>query len=167
MLSIALVFAASAVEQLAPAKQGKIQCLAPIASTKTCDSLTKITEVAPGSYRYDAESLIDADGPVIAIERGMISVQGNRFCETVRLSDATRLNFKVDGVPASAAQAAQYRALYRQKIAPIAGQSFCSDIGPEEGGFHEVQAYLGARAVPGLNYAMKWVGPNDGWKVAP
>ena len=168
MLSIALVLAAaSAAEQLAPAKQGKIQCLAPIESTKTCDSLTKVTEVAPGRYTYDSESLLDADGPVIVSEHGTATVQGNRFCETVRVADANRLSFKVSGVPANAAQTARYRSLYRQKMALIAGQTLCSSIGPEEDGFHEVQAYLGTRAVPGLNYSMKWVGPNDGWKVAP
>lgn len=167
MLSIALVFTASVAEQLAPARQGKLQCLSPIASTKTCDSLSKITQVAPGRYAYEAEILLDADGPVIVVERGTITVQGSKSCETVRLAELSRLKFKVAGVPASATETARYRTQFKQKFAPLAGQVICSSIGPEEEGAHEVETYLDGRHVVGMDYSMMWVNPNEGWKVAP
>ena len=167
MLSIALVIAASVAQQMAPASQGKLQCLSPIESSKTCDSLSKISQVAPGRYRYEAELLYDADGPVLVTERGVVTIQGAKICETIRLPQIDTYTFKVGGVPATTAQTARYRAHFKKTFAPLAGQSLCSTITPEEDGLHAIESYVGGRRVPGLDYSMKWVSPNDGWKVGP
>jgi hypothetical protein len=167
MLSLPLVLAASISQQMAPASQGKLQCLSPIESMKTCDSLSKITQVAPGQYRYEAQILLDADGPVIATERGTLSVQGAKVCEKVRLSNLDTMTFRVAGAPASAAETSRYRTEFKRKFAIIAGQMICNTIAPEDDGVHEVETFIAGRRVHGLDYSMKWVGPGDGWKVAP
>jgi hypothetical protein len=167
MFSLLLVLAASISQQMAPASQGKLQCLSPIESMKTCDSLSRITQVAPGQYRYEAQILLDADGPVVATEHGTLAVQGSKICEKVRLSNLDTMTFKVAGAPASAAETARYRTDFKRKFAVIAGQMICNTIAPEEDGLHEVETFIAGRRVSGLDYSMKWVDPGDGWKVAP
>ena len=167
MFSIALLFAASSVaEQMAPAKQGMLQCQSPIPSTKTCDSLSKVTQVAPGSYRFESEIMLDADGPVLASERNTTTVQGDKVCEPIRLADINKWTFTVAGRPATAAQASGFRVLLKERLGPINGVTLCTSIVPD-GDMHLVQAFVGSRRLEAGDYSMKWVGPNDGWKVAP
>ena len=167
MPGLSLLLAASISQQMAPASQGKLQCLSPIESMKTCDSLSRITQVAPGHYRYEAQILLDADRPVVATERGTLTVQGAKICEKVRLSNLDSMTFRVAGAPASAAETNRYRSDFKRKFAVIAGQTICNTIAPEEDGSHEVETFVAGRRIPGLDYSMKWVSPNDGWKVAP
>lgn len=168
MFSIALLFAASSVaEQMAPAKQGLLQCQSPIPSTKTCDSMTKVTQIAPGSYRLDNRILIDADGPVVLIEHATASVVGTKLCETVRLSEIDRFGVEIGGRSATPAERARYRSDIKQKLSLIAGRTVCSSIVPDGDGMHLVEASISGQRIPAADYSMKWVGPNDGWKVAP
>lgn len=167
MLSLALVFAASVAEQMAPAKQGMLQCQSPISSMKTCDSLSKVSQVGPDRYRFESEIMLDADGPVLATERNTTTVHGTKVCEPVRLAEINNWTFKVAGAPAGPAQVARFRAVLKQRLAPLSGQTLCTAIVPDEEGMYTVQAFMGGRRVEALDYSMKWVSPNDGWKVAP
>lgn len=168
MLSIAFAFLATSVaEQMAPAKKGLLQCQSPIGSTKTCDSISRVTQVSSGSYRFENEILIDADGPVILLERAIATVQGNKLCETVRLAEIDKFAIFINGKPATSAERARYRANIKEKFAPIAGRTICTSVVPDEDGLQTVEASISGQRLPILDYTMKWVGPNDGWKVAP
>ena len=168
MLSIAFLVAASSVaDQMAPAKQGMVQCQSPDVLFKTCDSLSKVSQIGPDLYRIESEMLVDPDGPVVITEISTVSVQGIQVCDTVRLAEIDQWDVKVAGVPTTAAQAARHRSRIKRQLAFLSGQSICTTVVPGEQNMHNVQATIGGRRVPAFDYAMKWVSPDEGWKVAP
>jgi hypothetical protein len=168
MLSIALVLAAASVtKQMAPAKQGMVQCHMPDVLFKTCTALTKVWQVGPDSFRFESEIAIDPDGPIVVTERNTVRVQGTQACETVRLSAIDSWPVKIAGAPASPAQAARVRAALKRKFAPLSGKVTCYAIVPNDQQMETVQTSIGGKRTPALDYAMKWVSPKDSWTVAP
>ena len=168
MLGLALVMAAASVaDQMAPAKQGMVQCHMPDVLFKTCTALSKVWQVGPDSYRFESEIAIDPDGPVVVTERNTVRVQGTQSCETVRLTEIDGWPVRIAGTPASPAQAARIRATLKRKYAPIGGKLVCSTIVPGEQQMETVETSIGGKRTPALDYAMKWVSPKDGWTVAP
>ena len=168
MFSILLGFsAASVAQQMAPARQGMQQCQSPNVETKTCFSLTRVSQATPSTYRFDTEMLFDEVGPVIASERSLVTVRGSEVCQVMKADEGAGASFTSNGQPLSASDAAVYRARLRSNFAGLAGRRVCTRIVAEEDGSLTVAATLDGRRIPAGDYPMLWVKPEDGWKVGP
>jgi len=168
MMSLAIALAtASVAEQMAPAKQGLLQCQIPDAEAKTCFSLSTIRQTGPSTYSFKTDILIDAAGPVIASIQSIVFVHGSEICEVMKLSELTSAGITFDGHRLSGAEAEEYRARLRADFAPVAGHRVCTRIVPGEQGALTVTGTLDGKRIPAGDYAMKWVTADDGWKVAP
>ena len=168
MLSVLFALGgASVAEQMAPARQGMLQCQMPDVLFKTCMSLSKVSQVGPGNYRFEGEILLDPNSPVVISERNTTAVQGNSVCEVIRLSAIDSWTVAIGGKPANAAQTAKYRAVMKRRFAPLAGQTVCTAIVSDEQQTHRVIVTIGGKRVPAFDYPMKWVAPDDGWTVGP
>lgn len=143
-----------------------LQCQLPNTEARTCFSLSKITRSTPSTYRFTIELLLDAAGPVTATMESIDSVQGTYICETMSTAEAARAQFKSDGQPLSAIDAARYRATLRAMIAPVSGHRICTQVVPSEDGSLAVIGTLDGKRIPAGDYEMKWVKPSDGWRVA-
>lgn len=166
MLSIALALAAASVaEQMAPAKQGLLQCQLPDVLFKTCFSLSTVHEVGPSTYMFEIELAMDAQ--VTARMKNQAFVRGSNVCDVINVDDARGATFTSGGRPVSAAKAAAYRSKLRGSFAVFSGKTVCTHIVPGEQGVEMVAAIIDGKRLPAADYPMKWVAPKDGWKVAP
>lgn len=162
-----LLVAASVAEQMAPAKQGMLQCQMPNLESKTCFSLTTVRQTGPSTYSLKTDMLVDAAGPVIASIRSIVSVRGSEICQVMNPNELAGAEFTFDGRPLAGAEAADYGARLRGDFAGLAGHRVCTQIVPGEQGVVTVIGTLDGKRIPVGDYEMKWVTPGDGWKVAP
>jgi hypothetical protein len=168
MLSIALVLAAASVtEQMAPAKQGMLQCQMPDVLFKTCFSLSKVYQTGPSTWMFDTQMLVDLQSPVIASIKDTASVHGSEVCNAASANEVSKFTFSLEGRPLPPAEAANYRAKLGKAYAALTGKMICTEIVPNEHGMKMVQATIDGKRFPVGDYAMKWVSPKDGWTVAP
>lgn len=167
MISFAFALAAASVaEQMAPARQGMLQCQMPDALFKTCASLSKVVEAGPATYRIETRMLLDPNGPVVATMNSTVHVQGPEICERMKLADLSAAKLTSAGKPLPAANAARYINVMRQGFASLEGKQVCTEIVADEQGATKVLARIAGKRVPALDYDMIWVEPKDGWTVA-
>jgi len=168
MLSVLLSLAAASVaQQLAPAKRGLLECQMPNLETKTCLSLSKVSQSSASTYSFETEMLVDQAGMITARMHTQVSVRGTQICEKMSVSDTARATFASEGRPLSGAQAADYRAKLRAEFAPVVGHIICTRNVTADDDMETVEAWIDGKRVPGGDYAMIWVDPADGWKVGP
>jgi len=167
MFSILLALAgASVAEQMAPARQGMLQCQMPDLVFKTCLSLSKVSQAGPSAYRFETRMLIDPNGPVVATIYTMVAVRGPEVCDTVEPSDLDTATVTMAGKPLPPASAAQHLATFRRLFETLQGE-ICTQIVPGEQGMEKVLSQINGKRVPAVDYDMKWVDPEDGWIIAP
>lgn len=167
MISIALALAAATVaEQMAPARQGMLQCQMPDALFKTCASLSKVVEAGPSAYRIETRMLLDPAGPVIATMHSTVKVQGAEICERMNLADLSEATLTSAGKSLPAANAARYLGVMRRGFAALEGKLVCTEIISDDQGTTKVLARIAGKRMPALDYDMIWVDPADGWTVA-
>ena len=162
-----LVLAASgaqAADPLAPARQGKIQCINPNAEKKTCMGFASYTVRADGTYDATATIMI-APAPAIAMEtRSTGKVEGDQVCAVVRREDYTAATFTVDGKPADAATSEAIKGQILAAVASMEGKNACSRD-KAEGNVMLAEMTLDGAARPDLNQRYIWVSPTDGYKL--
>jgi hypothetical protein len=159
--------ATSVAQQLAPAKRGLPECQMPNLESKTCFTLSKVTQLTPSTYAFDTELLLDAAGMITARIHSQVFVSGSEICERMSGRDAASATFASEGRPLSGPEAAEYRAKLRGQFAPIAGHIVCTRNIPADDGLETVIGTIDGKRVPQGDYGMKWVDPRDGWKVGP
>ena len=165
MLSFAIALAATSVaEQMAPAAQGMLQCQMPDVLFKTCLSLSKVRPTGPGVYTFESEIAVAPD--VSAQLTSATFVRGSDVCDVIDMRDIATAKFTNEGHALPAAKAAAYRAGLSRKYAPLKGKTICTHIEHGDEGTETVVGTLNGKRVPFADYAMKWVGPDEGWKVA-
>jgi hypothetical protein len=168
MITFSLLLAAASVaEQLAPAQQGMLQCQMPNLDSKSCFSLSTVRQTGPSTYSFKTEILVDAAGPVIASIRSIVSVRGAEVCQIMKANETAGATFTFDGRPLSGAEAAEYREGLRTDFAGLAGHMVCTQIVADDQGLLTVIGTLDGKRIPAGDYELKWVRPEDGWKVAP
>jgi hypothetical protein len=96
-----------------------------------------------------------------------VIVRGSEICETMTGEEPTSATFALDGRPLSAGDSAGHRAKLQSSFAVFAGHTICTQNIPGDGGTETVVGTLDGKRVPAGDYPMKWVAPNDGWRVAP
>jgi hypothetical protein len=100
MLSIALLLAgASVAEQMAPAKQGMVQCQMPDVLFKTCFSLSKVYQTGPSAWVFDTQMVVDLQSPVIASAEDTVFVRGTEVCKAFNAIDVSKFIFSLEGRP--------------------------------------------------------------------
>lgn len=168
MIIIASLMAtASVAEQMAPAKQGMLQCQLPDELFKTCFSLSKVYQTGPSTWTFDTQTAVDLQSNVIATIKDTAFVRELEVCKAANTIDISKFTFTRGGRPLSPSEVAHYRAKLGRTYGAFAGKTICTKIVPSEQNMELVQGTINGKRVPAMDYAMKWVSPKDGWKVAP
>jgi hypothetical protein len=151
---------------MAPAKQGLLQCQQPDELSRTCLSLSKVYQTGPSTWIYEMNTAIN--GIVLSMKTETFE-RGAELCDVIDLNDLTAATYTEYGRPASASQVAEVKAIFRDQMRPFSGKTVCTRIVPghEASGTDVMQATVNAKRFPAGDYAVKWVSPRDGWRVAP
>ena len=164
----ALAPAAQAVElgPLAPAAEGKVECVSPNPVAKTCHAISTITVAANGQIQDESVEMMGYGPVVIVTSRNAVQVRGDAECQMARGKDFATITFTIDGRPADAAQTARMRTVFMAGLKVLAGHTFCAVHHPQGDGILAAVQIDGTPA-PQFDRRLMWVSPADGWKVGP
>lgn len=155
---------AAIADPLAPAREGKIQCLAPNKEKKSCIGIASYTVLPDGSFDTAARVLI-APMPAIVMEtRSSGKKEGDALCSIIRRQDYAGARISIEGAPADAVTGEAIRSQLLSAIATLDGKKACSHIVPE-GEVLRIDVTVEGTARPDLTQRAIWVRPDEGYKL--
>lgn len=155
---------AQTADPLAPAREGKIQCVAPNQEKKTCMGLVRYSFNADGSFKGTSKVLV-APSPLITMETTSTGTfQNGQVCGKVLRSDYEAAKFEIDGKPVDEATAGAIRAQVVAAMAPMADKNACSKE-TAEGAVFAQEVTLDGVARPDLSHKTAWVKPDEGYTI--
>lgn len=151
---------------LAPAREGRLQCFEPNVTTKTCQSLGGYQFAANGAIDNVAWVLIMPQPVVIMRINSAVVVRNNAICGPLSAADIARATFTVDGAPASEVDTRDLRTGLTEQLSPMLNQESCLTMTADGDGFR-AETTVGGTPQPQQTQHVIWIGPNDGYRVAP
>jgi len=167
LISLLLLAAAPAPAQadpLAPAREGKYQCVVPNLEKKTCVGTTRY-RLIPGGYGATT-SLLLAPNPLITMEMHTSGkLTGDQLCETVKLADFQAGTVMLNGAPADDATSGVVKSQLATAVSPLDGKVACSTFVPGEDGLFLNQVTLDGAIRSDLSQNFIWVSEEDGYTL--
>lgn len=162
---IALPAAAAPADPLGPARAGKVQCFQPNMIRKTCRSI--------GAYSFEggrinnrAQVLIPAQVPLVMVLNSPVVVRGQAVCGAIRSEDFAAATFTAADQPLGEEPTKKLRGLIAEAMASMIGKEVCTTLTQTGESFH-AEATVDGAPKPELAQDVLWVGPADGYRVAP
>lgn len=165
MLSLILALAATAApapadDPLAPARAGKVQCIAPKTDTKKCMAIASFTMKSGDAYDAVVTTMI-APTPLIVMEtRTSGTVENGQVCGVVRKEEYAASTFKMDGTAMDPAMAEGVKGELLAAVGPMDGKKACSTDKPE-GDVIVSTVTLDGTPHPELTQRFIWVDPAE------
>lgn len=168
MILFALWFAASAaaVDPIAPALAGKVQCYQPDAARKTCNSMGAYRKDPTGTIQNTATILLRPEPLIVMRTTAPVVVKANAICGTITEGDLAAADFTIDGQPADAANAEALRNAIRPGYAAVLNREICTAYVPS-GDEMAARISIGGKRMPALDQRVRWISPSEGYSVAP
>lgn len=164
-LTLALLVAGQAApDPLAPARAGKVQCVAPDREKKTCLAIASFVAKPDGTFDSTVRALVNPAPAIVMETRTSGTVEGNGTCNVIRLEDYAASTFTMNGAPMDEATAGMIRPQVTAAIAPMAGKKGCS-IEHAEGDMIVSEVTLDGVAHPEMTQKLIWVSPSDGYTL--
>ncbi|MDQ0250899.1 hypothetical protein J2W22_002963 [Sphingomonas kyeonggiensis] len=164
LLLLALAAAGQTADPLAPAREGKTQCVVPNAEKKTCLGTTRY-KISGASYESTTQLFL-APTPLITMEvRTKGAIKDGQLCETISLADFQGGTVLVNGAPADEATATAVKSQMVAAISPLDGKAACTTIKPAEGGLLTNELTIDGAVRADLSQKFIWVGDKDGYKL--
>lgn len=164
ILALAAAAAGQTADPLAQARAGKLQCVNPNTTAKTCQALASYTVRADGSFDSVTTTLL-APAPLITmVTKSSGKVEGNLVCGPILAKDYADSTFLMDGAAMDPAMAEGIKAQVTGAITPMIGKKGCSNE-KAEGDVLVAEVTLDGTARPDLSQKYIWVGASDGYKV--
>jgi len=170
MFSTLLILAAATAagqpaDPLAPAREGKYQCVVPNQEKKTCVGTTSYKVGPDGSYESTTRLFL-APQPLITMElhtRG--GTKGSQLCETVKLADFQAGTVFIDGKPADDGTSNAVKSQLTAAVSAMDGKSACSAFKPDQDGLLLNEVSIDGTVRPDLSQKFIWVSAKDGYKL--
>ncbi len=162
LVLLALAAAGQETDTLAPAREGKIRCIAPDARARTCATMVRYSVRDDGRFDALVTGVVSAE-PLIVIEyRTSGQIEEGAVCSMVRPADFTAGKLSKDGAPLAPGVENDVRAKVMAALQPLAGRKRCyRDRVDGEGVFSDVTINGALR--PELGQRAVWVKPEDGY----
>jgi hypothetical protein len=154
----------AAPDPLAPARQGKVRCIAPDAAKKTCQSIIQYTPHEDGSFDARVAGIVRREPSVVVIYRTSGAVEGELVCSTVRPYDLLHGDFFQGDKPLTGALGQQVHDELMLRLQAIAGQKRCYTDRVEGGQLHAAVTLNGI-AHPEMDQTAIWVSPDEGYAL--
>jgi len=152
-----------AVDPLAPAREGRLQCHTPDIARKSCSALAGYTFGPDGVILNQAEVLLVPSALVIMRNEAPVVVREDAVCGP--LAGLEKATFTIGGQPAAAATADSIRSQVAAAYAAI-GAEGCTRYGPQ-GDTLLATVSVDGQPRPDLNQTVIWVSPDEGYAVKP
>ena len=170
VLAAALVglcgIARAAGDPLAEAHQGKFQCYVQDAARKTCRALAHYEFGANGRIQNPALVLVSAQPITIMAVTTQVTLKADAVCGVARPEDIDAATLAVAGQPLGDDQKHALKEQIKAAMAPRMGKEICTTYLPE-GDHYTAQVAINGAPAPELSAVVYWVGPEDGYTVAP
>ena len=151
-------------DPIAPAAAGKLQCYSPDTVHKTCSSLASYRTNTNGTIDNTATVLVSRN-PVLTMETiSPIEIRAGKVCGRMREHDIDAAKFAIGGQELDAKRADTLRKQLKIAYKDVFDHEICTAYVPD-GGTLVAKATMEAARMP--EQRVKWVSPNDGYKVSP
>lgn len=168
MLEALLILAAASAGQtadpLAEARAGKVQCVSPNRTTKTCMGIGSYTVRADGSFDSVFTMMI-VPAPLITMEvKSSGKIENGQTCNIVSKADYANAKLAMAGGEVNAAMDQAIRSQMLGAIESLEGKKACG-IDKPEGDVMLAEVNVDGVARPELTQRFIWVKPDEGYKV--
>lgn len=154
---------APAPDPLASARAGRLECVTPDLARRTCVGLVRYEFRANGDVAAHQEAALSPGSGLVMRASAMVQEQGGMVC--VNVDDFFDASFTIGGVAASASET-DYLLDEIQK--GLTGDTYCGRrSAPRADGTILSESVVDGAREARLDETILWVGPADGWRVAP
>lgn len=153
-------------DPLAPARRGKLECVAPDREARTCRSLNKYVPDPDGSWADTTKMMI---APGMTVELVMsVRIKGGAVCGTMSREMVTAAKLSRDGAAMRAKDAATMRGALLQAwtSAGVIGQEGCWRYTQADNKTLTAEAIIGGVERPDLATTAIWVSPSEGYRLS-
>jgi hypothetical protein len=166
-----LVLAAASVpaapsDPLTLALEGRLACVVPNATKKTCGALFRYIWRRDGTVEQRVEELVDEDPGLSFTRRSVGRIRARSVCQVVVSEDIEDVEFFVDGAVASEGASARGRERMFYVWTDLIGREVCTSFVANGSSLRMVVTADG-REVPQFSRPMIWVDPTEGYSVKP
>ncbi|RSV38033.1 hypothetical protein CA234_16330 [Sphingomonas sp. ABOLE] len=158
---LAPVQAEAVPDPLAPAKAGRIRCIDPDRSARTCGTIVHYTLRGDGAFDALVTGVVNRD-PLIVLEYATFGqVRDGMVCSRIRPADFNSGKLTSNGTALSPALEANTRLKLMEALQPLAGHERCyRDAGAGE---LTVNVTIDGLLRPEMSQTAIWVLPEDGY----
>lgn len=151
-------------DPLAPAREGKLRCVAPNAAKLTCRSIIRYRVEDDGSFDATVTGLISRDSTVLLRYKTFGRVEQGGVCAMMRTGDFQNGMLLSNGKPLAPNADNAMRLQVLDAMQPMQGKKRCYQDRTEDGVTRSVITLDGI-AHPELSQTVVWVSPRDGYAV--
>lgn len=158
---LAPVQAEAVPDPLAPVQAGRIRCIDPDRSARTCGTIVRYTLRGDGAFDALVTGVVNRD-PVIVLEYATFGqVRDGMVCSRIRPADFNSGKLTSNGTALSPALEANTRLKLMEALQPLAGHERCyRDAGAGE---LTVNVTIDGLLRPEMSQSAIWVLPEDGY----
>lgn len=151
-------------DPLAPAREGKLRCIAPNPGRLTCRALVHYKPAGDGSFDAVVTGLVSNDPTLLLRYKTYGRVEEGGVCVMIRTGDFQNGDLLSNGkrLSPNADRAARLQLL--DSVQPLQGKKRCY-LDRTEDGTTRMVVTLDGVAHPELGEAVAWVSPNEGYAV--
>jgi len=154
----------AAVDSLAAARSGKLQCSGPNVEKKTCMAISTYKVAADNSFESTVTILISPNPLITMTVKSKGKFEGSASCGPIRKADFEAATLQMDGKPVEEAMANAIRPQIVASIAPLDGKMGCAkEIA--DGATARVDVTLDGVARPEMTQRAIWVKTDEGYKI--
>ncbi len=155
---------AAPADPLAPAREGKLRCVAPNAARLTCHTIIRYNVESDGDFDATVTGLVSRDSTVLLRYKTFGRVEQGGVCVMVRTSDFQNGMLLSSGRPLAPNADSAMRLQVLDAVQPIQGRKRCY-LDRTEDGVTRTVVTLDGVAHPELGQTVVWVSPSEGYAV--
>lgn len=156
----------AAVNPLADAKNGSLQCYQPDDQRRTCRSIASYVPTGEATYVNKATVLLSTAGRITLETTTPVTIRVGAVCGFIRAEDVRAGKLRVADRLLPDAEAAPLLAQVMQSMSGLMGQEICTSYVQTVGGF-TAKATMNGVYQASADQRVKWVQPSEGYSVAP
>lgn len=169
MLALLLALAATIpveTDILVQVKAGKMLCSNPDPASKTCSTIDRLAVRADGVLLDSGETLLVPNQPITLETTSIVHIKAGAMCGVIDMADFQKGIVRANGTAVPPERNAMVLAKLSQVFQPLAGQETCEGLRMENGQLIKV-AQVERMDLPLPGKAVRWIGPDEGYRVAP
>ncbi|TGX56132.1 hypothetical protein E5A73_03265 [Sphingomonas gei] len=155
---------AASADPLAPAREGKLRCIAPNAARLTCHAIIRYKVDSDGDFDATVTGLVSRDSTVLLRYKTFGRVEQGGVCAMMRTSDFQNGTLLSSGRPLAPNADNAIRLQVLGAVQPIQGKKRCYLDRTEDGVTRSVVTLDGV-VHPELSQTVTWVAPGEGYAV--